>query len=128
MSYGRTELHTLLSQASVTALLSDGADSIWYDHVLPDEVTGPQESTINYYRIDPVDAGAGFMRTSYSINCRAASMAAAEDISRAVLGVVNRHTNGSVYFVTSILPVIPPIDLTDNYNSPVEVIAKGRTI
>ena len=128
MSYGRTELHTLLSDSSVTALLTDGAAGVWYDNIIPDETTGPQESTINYYRIAPVDGGLNYMQTTYSVNCRAGTMADAEAIARAVYDVVNRHSSGSVYFASSILATIPPMDDTDNYNSPVEIVSKSRTI
>jgi len=128
MSYGRAQLHTLLSDSTVTDLLTDGVSGIWYDTVIPDEVTGPNEATINYYRISPVNGGLNYMQVEYSVNCRAGSMAASETLARAVFDVLNRHSEDSVYFVTSVMATIPPVDLTDNYNSPIEAIAKGRTI
>ena len=127
MSYAQSQLHTLLSDASITALLTDGASGIWYDLVVPDELTDSQEATINYYRIAPVNGGMEYMQTSYSVNCRAGSMAAAEALAAAVHAVVNRYSSGGYHFISSVLSTIPPIDLTDNYNAPVEIISRART-
>ena len=127
MSYGQSQLHTLLSDASITALLTDGASGIWYDYVIPDELTESQDSTINYYRIAPVNTAEVTMFTGYSINCRAGSMAAAEAIATAVKDIVNPYYSGGYSFKVSVLSVIPPIDPTDNYNAPLDVKAWGRT-
>lgn len=127
MSYAQSQLHTLLSDASITALLTDGASGIWYDNVIPDETTETQDATINYYRIAPVDGGMEYMQTSYSINCRAGSMAGAEAIAAAVHAKVNRYSSGGYHFISSVLSTIPPLDLTDNYNAPIEIISRART-
>ena len=127
MSYAQSQLHTLLSDATITALLTDGASGIWYDTVIPDETTETQDATINYYRIAPVDGGMEYMQTSYSINCRAGSMADAEAIATAVHAKVNRYSSGGYHFISSVLSTIPPLDLTDNYNAPIEIISRART-
>lgn len=130
MSYGQVELDGLLNDASITALLSD-PDYIYYDNVAPSaESGGPgaEESYINYYRVVPVDARLNYMQSGFSVNCRGASMAEVEAISRAVVDVVNRHSNDSVNFGCQVLATIPPSSPVDNYNSPVEVTAKGRSI
>lgn len=127
MSYGQSQLHTLLTDSTITTLLTDGASGVWYDNVIPDETTGPQESTINYYRIAPVNGGMEYMQTSYSVNCRAESMADAEALATAVHAKVNRYSSGGYHFISSVLSTIPPIDLTDNYNAPIEVISRART-
>jgi hypothetical protein len=134
MSYGQAQLSALLNDASVTALITQGTNGIFYDTVVPSKYpvvggdVGATDSTINYYRVAPVNAGLNYMQVSYSVNCRAAVMADAEAIARAVLDVVNRHYSGSHNFVASVLAVIPPADTTDIYNAPVEIVAKGRTI
>ena len=132
MSYGQAELYTLLTDSTITDLLTQGEDGIFYDTVVPDNVggvtVGAEDSTINYYRISPVDGGIKYLSVGYSINCMAQTMAESEAIARAVYEVVNRHSNGSVYFWCQVLPVIPPISDIDNYNSLVEVLAKGRSI
>lgn len=122
-----SQLQTLLSDASITALLTDGSLGIWYDTVIPDETTDPRDATINYYRIAPVDGGLEYMQTAYSVNCRAGSMEAAEEIATAVHAVVNRYSSGGYHFISSVLSTIPPIDLTDNYNAPVEIKSRART-
>lgn len=133
MSYGQAELNALLEDASITALITQGANGIFYDTVIPDKYptsgaeTGNEDATINYYRIDPVNGGLDYMQTSYSVNSRAPSQKEAEAIAQAVKDVVNRHSSSEVFFVVAVLAVIPPSDATDNYNAPVEVIAKGRS-
>jgi len=126
MSYGQAELHTLLTDSSITALVD--SDNIYYDTVVPDEDVSADTPTINYYRVGLVDGGLNYMQTTYSVNCRNVSQATAEAVARAVFDVLNRHESSSVFFVVSVLPVIPPADPTDVYNSPVEVTAKGRSI
>jgi hypothetical protein len=134
MSYGQAQLSALLNDASVTALITQGTNGIFYDTVVPSKYpvvggdVGATDSTINYYRVAPVNGGIAYMQTTFSVNCRAATMATAESIARAVLDVVNRHYSESIYFVCSVLSVLPPADPTDVYNSPVEVRAVGRTI
>lgn len=127
MSYGQAELNTLLNDSSVTSLLTD-TSYVFYDVVVPDEVVGAKNKTINYYRVSPVIAGLEYMQVSYTVNCRAFTMGEAETIQRAVLDVVNRHSQDSVFFVCEVLPTINKADQTDNYNAIVEVTAKGREI
>ena len=107
--------------------MTDGDSGKWYDNVIPDETTETQDATVNYYRIAPVDGGLEYMQTSYSINCRAGSMADAEAIAAAVHAVVNRYSSGGYHFISSVLSTIPPLDLTDNYNAPIEIISRART-
>lgn len=127
MSYARTQLHSLLTDASITALLTDGASGIWYGNVIPDNTTESQDSTINYYRTAPINGGMEYMQTSYSINCRAGKIEDAEAIASAVHAKVNRYSSGGYHFISSILSTIPPIDLTDNFNAPIEIISRART-
>jgi len=108
-------------------LLTDGANGVWYDSVVPDENTGPQEATINYYRSAPINGGVDWLETSYSVNCRAGSQSAAEAIATAAHAMINKYSQGGYHFISSILSVIPPLDLTDNYNAPLEIIARART-
>ena len=127
MSYGTSQLKTLLKDSSITDLLTNGAESIWYDVVIPDEKTGSQDSTINFYRIGPVNFAETTMFTNYSINCRAGTMPKAEAIALAVRNVVNPFYSGGFSFKVSVLSVIPPLDTTDNYNAPLDVKAWGQT-
>jgi len=127
VSYGQAELYTLLTDSTITALLTDGEDGIWYDTVVP-ETTGSKDATINYYRVTPVSGGLDYTQTVYSVNCRAFSMEESEAIARAVFDVLNRHSQDSFHFVCEVLGTIPPADPTDNYNSPVEVLTRGRDL
>jgi len=126
MSYGREELHQLLTNPAITAMLTNGADSVWYDYVVPD--TGKNDSVINYYRVAGVDLSLSYLQTSYSVNCRAADMATAEEIAKAVKNVLSRRYNKAVYFSATLLPVLPPADVTDGYNAPIDVIVRGRNL
>lgn len=134
MSYGRAQLDALLNDSSVTDLITQGTNGIFYDTVVPNKYpavggdVGATDSTINYYRVSPVDGGLNMLQTTYSINCRASVMADAEAIVSAIFDVVNRHSNDSVYFVCSVLGVITPADETDVYNAPVEVTTKSRNL
>ena len=137
MAYGQTQLSALIHDSSVTSLLTQGTNGIIYDTVFPQiypntgdpgTQVGATDSTINYYRVSPVDVRTLPMQTTYSVNCRASNMAAAEEIQKAAKDVLNRHSNGSVIFGVQVLSTIPPADETDNYNAPLEVIARSKNL
>jgi hypothetical protein len=131
MSYGQAELYTLLTDSTITDLLTQGEDGIFYDTVIPLNVggvtVGAEDSTINYYRVGPVNGGLDYLDVDYSINCRAPTQKEAEDIAVAVKAVVNRRYGNGYGFRVSALPVIPPFNDVDLYNAPLDVKVWGRT-
>lgn len=133
MSAGQSQLYSLLADATITALLTEGEDGIFYDTVLPNYYTDGSElqtsdSTILYYRVSPINGGLDYLDTDYSVNCRAATQSEAEDLAEAVKAIVNRNFTIEGYgFRASILPTIAPLDSTDNYNTPLDVKVWGRS-
>lgn len=133
MSYGSAELYALLNVSSVTDLLTESR-YLWPSRIVPkDYVTGTvppvHASTINFYRVAPVPCGSDYLDTTWSIQCRARTEGLAEALAEAVKDAVNRKSDSAVYFVASVLQVIPPSDdEIDNFNVPVEVRTKGRDI
>lgn len=133
-----TRIQTILyNNATVTALLSTYTDynsvtkyAIFNDNVIPkwaQQYDLPK--TINYYSISPVDGGLNYGDIQYSISCRANEKYDAQLIQKAVFDVLNRKaSNTTGFFICSALPVIEPVDSTDNYNAPVEVRIKTKTI
>lgn len=127
MSNGQASLHSILIDSSITTTLTSGANGIWYDVVIPHSV-GAQDTTINYYRVSPLQGGLHYLDADYSVNCRAPSMQGAETIASAVKDVVDKNaTIDGCFFRVSVLPVIKPQDKTDNYNAPLDVKVWGRT-
>lgn len=126
MSYGQSRLYTILSDSTVTDLLTDGASGIWYDTVLPVSVKN-KDSVILYYRPVPVDRGLDYLESNYSVNCYAATMAEAEAIADAAMLVINRNYSGGYNFRVSVSPVIPQPTPTDGYNAPLDVKIWGKT-
>jgi hypothetical protein len=132
MSYGKQELLDLINVPAVTSLLTK-ASYIFPARVVPQkDSTGAkistQAKTINFYRSTPVNGALHYMQTSYSINCRAAYEADAQEIADAVFDILKAAPNSARFFVPSIFEPIPPItDETDNYNVPLEIDSRGRT-
>ena len=98
---------------------------IFNDKVRPKWFTG--DNCITYYRLAPVDGGLEYGDYMYTVNCRARTMTEAEDLQIAVFNALNRRSSSDDGFIVcSALPVISPIDSTDNYNAPIEAHLKTR--
>jgi len=84
-----------------------------------------QFSTINYYRSGDITMADEVNQVIWTISCRAYTLSAVNAIATAVSNVFNRKSikSGSFCTVTR-LAVLPPIDETDNYNAPIQVLIK----
>jgi hypothetical protein len=85
--------------------------------------------TINYFMISPIDGALSYGDVTYNISCRANSLYDAQLIQKAVFDAMNRaYSNTTGFFVCNVLPPLEPRDKTDNYNAPLEVRIKTKTI
>ena len=87
--------------------------------------TNTNMKTVNFYRITPFSGGLEYFQLQWSIDVRAASQAESEDTALIVAEYLNRITyqvGVKTYFgITDILPVIPPVNDQDAYNSSVQL-------
>lgn len=122
------QLHRrLVADSTLTALLdSIGSDpAIVYDRIMPETFTG--NKSINYYLSEPYDPNISYGRETYSINCRAATLQAANAIALQLITTLSRANIAvNTFSKIRILPPIPPVDSTDNFNVPVECIIQNR--
>lgn len=102
--------------------------SIYDDRRIPDGDSS--NDTINFYPVAPYSGGLEYDSQRWSISCRGATNVEARTLAKAVFDALNRIniTVGSYeyYGVADILPVIQPVDETDNYNMPVELTIRRR--
>lgn len=89
---------------------------------------GPNDPTVTVYSSGVRDHSLAYLDNTLTVNCRASSETAALQIAGAVVSAVNRvRASGRGRFYCSTSGTIKPIDSTDSYNVPVEVIIKGQT-
>lgn len=123
---GSDYLYSALSSASdVTDLVST---NIFNARLIPE---GTESfDTINFYQVTNYDASLNYFELTYSVDCRSKFYPKSQEIALAVVDALNRESaivNGYAYYgVCDILAVIPPIDSTDAYNTPVEVRLRRR--
>ena len=124
--FGSQKIQELLDVSAITTLLdtfvigSTSYPMIARGHLVPD-AWGPQASTINYYTTSSIAGGIEYGAFSYTVNCRAATELRSQEIAQAIYTALNRDVQGSYGVVCSIMPSIPPMDETDNFNTIIEV-------
>lgn len=123
-------LFEALDQVALTDLLGEFADgpALFMERAVPAECAAVP--AVNVYRTSPIDHGSEVDQVSYSVNCRADSEGVAISVALAAAALLKRTSaavGGYVYFfVPSLLPSLPPVDQTDLWNAPVEVVVKAR--
>jgi len=126
---GQTAIFNALSADSlVVSLIStvNGWGCIAVGSREPD-TWGPKDSTISIYSASPVDHSLEYLSNTITANCRAETEGKALTLAAAVVTALNRKDiTGGGRFYCSTLPVIPPLDETDSFNVPVEIVIKGQ--
>jgi len=125
--FGSDLLKTALSVTAVTDLLDSvsGVKALIDGRFLPSAFT-TVDATINFYLIGQFNASLEWDEYTYSIACRDKTDYESRTIAQAVLDTLNRADGTDCHFNCTVLGTIPPVDDTDNYNTPVEVIIKVR--
>ena len=115
MSYGAESIYTELStNTAITALVDDISQGR-----VPKDL-GKHSTTINFYLLSPIDVSLPFNEAIYTVNCRAENYSTADDLANTVITELNRKF-GDNYFLNFVkLPVIDPLDETDNFNAVIE--------
>ena len=60
------------------------------------------------------------------MNCRAKTDKESREIAQAVFAALNRADFQDYHTNCTVLPIIPPQDDTDTFNTPIEVLLKTR--
>lgn len=115
--------YMLSNDAAVTGLVSD---SIYNARVVPKDDTNTK--TVNFYFAGNYNGSLEWGRLPWSASCRAKTDYEALEIAIAVKEALNRENQVvndlSHYSICTILAVIPPVDESDYYNVPVEILVK----
>lgn len=122
----------LFDNSTIMDLLSADPDvptapALYNDLVIP-ETLGKEATTINFYGLSYNDEGYG--EETFAVNCRAPGHAEAKTLSSTIRDELHRanNDNNDALFVCSIQQTLPPIDTTDNYNSPMTIKVTTRAI
>jgi hypothetical protein len=123
--FGSSELYSALNVAAIQAKVDAYGTgyAIFSEHVIPEDCEG--NKTVNFYMMSRLPESEIEMY-NYIINCRALTMGEAMDISNTIINTISRATYNDCFIYAVPLVVIPPMDSTDNYNSPIEAIIKLR--
>jgi hypothetical protein len=126
---GSSEMYDALNNTDITDLLTTYGTrkAIFEDLLVPEDVPATA-TTINYYRISSLDGGLDYTQVDWSVNCRANTYNASLALAQKVFEETNRinGTNADYHILCRILQTIPPLDATDNYNTPIAATLKTR--
>ena len=124
--FGSNELYNALNDSAITDLLDafSLSPALFSDSLIPQAFTG--DASINFYMSGSYDATLSYDDYTYTVNCRDKSYSGSRTIAYAVISTINRVNYSDYYIVCKLMGTIPPMDDTDNYNSPVEVKIKKR--
>jgi len=111
----------ILTNATILASVDAyGADkAIFEDVVLPADFTG--NKSILVYLVRPGDMMLGHDEFRYSASCRAATYGESLSIANTLITQLNRYLKSQKAVKMTMLPTISPANITDNYNTPVEI-------
>jgi len=128
--FGSTDIYNALNVSAITTgldnyVVGETTYKALFDAViLPQDFTG--QKSINFYMLTPRNFGLDYEIYRYIVNCRAATYNESRTIAQNVLNEINRESYTDYYIVCSLVPTIKPVDDTDNYNTPIEIILKKR--
>ena len=126
MSFNSDLMYDALNQASITGLLDtvSSIKGLFDSRGIPEFFTSPK--TINFYLVSPINGALEWNEYIYSVNCRASTDGESRAIAQAVFTALNRADFTDYHTNCSVLGTIPPVDDTDVYNTPVEILLKSR--
>lgn len=126
MSFNSDLMFDALSVTGVTSLLDTvgGIKGLFDGRVIPDFFTSFK--TINFYLVGPFNGSLEWGQYIYSVNCRAKTDGESRAIAEAVFDQVNRADFTNYHTNCNVLGTLPPMDDTDVFNTPIEVILKSR--
>ena len=123
--YGSDDLYSALNISAVTTGLDDYVigevthKALFFGNVLPTDFSG--DKAINFYMSTMYNAALEYGDYRYTVNCRAKSYNESLTIAKSVIDNINRVNENDSFFICFLLATVPPIDETDNFNTPVEV-------
>ena len=129
---GQSEMWAALNVAAITSLLKSysGTPGLIQDSIIPDKINGvntkAHDTTINFYPSGPFSGALDYGRYTFAVNCRAKNFKLSRQLAETVISEINRVSYTDYYIITELLETIKPIDETDNYLTPVQVILKTR--
>jgi hypothetical protein len=124
--FGDTEIYTALNVTAITDLIDDYnlGPALFDDQVIPQDFEGT--ASINFYMNAMYNGGLEADQITYTVNCRDIDSTKSRIIAKAVFDTLNRVFYANCFMICGVLGTIPPVDDTDNYNTPVEITIKQR--
>lgn len=126
----KTTLDLLSADTAFTTLLdsytieSESYPMLLYAPVLPQE-WAITSSTCNVYVVGTTGQEA-YDRLILRASCRSSSYTGSRAIAFAMHAVLNRYYGKDYFLETTVLPTVSPSDAeVDNYNTPVEILARS---
>lgn len=123
--FGAGELLTAVNVSAITNLLDayGTGKALFSDSLIPSDFTG--NKSINFYMAVPF-TNREYKEYRYTIHCRAKTYNESIAIAYAVYTAINRVHYTDYFILCDVLSTIPPQDVNDNYNTPVEALIKQR--
>jgi hypothetical protein len=120
--FDSTLLYNALNVTAITSLIDTGG--LFDSRAIAEDFEGFK--TINFYLSGPYNGSVEWSEYQYSVNCRAQTDGESRAIAEAVFNQLNRADFVGYHTNCNVLGTLPPIDSTDVFNTPVEVILKSR--
>ncbi len=125
---GRSEIQAKLkADSNVTALVDVylTQPAIYSVPITPDYAM--VKGAISMYLSTPIDGSLEFETANNTVNCWALDYNKAEALQQAVFASLNRVSeNGNTFYKCSKQIIIPPQEISGEYNAPVEVLFRKR--
>lgn len=123
----------LFASTAIKALLSKDvlhptAPALYNDLVVP-EALGKEATTINFYGVQPPNT-EGYGSEAFNLSCRAKSMSESLTLAKTVRTELHRTNNpaNDTLFICDIQRTLSPFDVTDNYNTVVQIRLTTRAL
>ena len=122
---GALEIRNLLKVDPAVLAIVGTSSKIAIGIISPDS-WGFTDSTCLIYRSGIRDNTLEYYEVEFTVNCRATKEYLSENLKDAVVAALNRVSISDGILKCTGYPVIPPVDDTDNYNTPVAVRITGK--
>jgi hypothetical protein len=126
----KTTLDLLSADSAFTALLdsytigSVSYPKMLYAPILPQDWS-INDKTVNVYVVSATGQEA-YDRLVLRASCRGNTYTGSREIAHAIHTVLNRYYGKDFFLETTVLPTVSPSDAeVDNYNTPVEILARS---
>ena len=122
---GALEIRNILkANAGVIAIIGT-SDKVSIGIASPPEWS-LSDTTALIYQSGIRDATLEYYETEFTVDCRATTEPKSIALQDAVIEAINRKSTSTGIFKCSAYAVIPPVDESDNYNTPAAIRVTGK--